>query len=140
MKPGSPIDEGQTGRVPLKMEAALDQKEFDVFLAGSRKLGQSNGGRNRSFFVHELSQSNDDITPESYASAQNTTTLIIGEWSKIKMEDGFKQFLVLTLPELMLEDGISKSQMAEITQSPNSWASVLSNAVAQCFILYPVKK
>lgn len=66
--------------------------------------------------------------------------LIIGEWSKIKMEDGFKQFLVLTLPELMLEDGISKSQMAEITQSPNSWASVLSNAVAQCFILYPVKK
>lgn len=56
------------------------------------------------------------------------------------MEDGFKQFLVLTLPELMLEDGISKSQMAEITQSPNSWSSVLSNALAQCFILYPVKK
>lgn len=35
------------------------------------------------------------------------------------MEDGFKQFLVLTLSELTLEDGIFKSQMAEITQSPN---------------------
>lgn len=52
-------------------------------------------------------------------------SLIIGEWSKIKMEDGFKQFLVLTLSELTLEDGIFKSQMAEITQSPNCWASVL---------------
>lgn len=74
VKPGSPVDEGQTGRVPLKMEAALDQKEFDVFLAGSRKLGQSN-----------VSQSNDDITPESYASAQNTT---INYWRMKQNQNG----------------------------------------------------